>query len=189
MSDELEECAGCAKVRRHPGEYTCARHPNFVVAQIKVPMECVETSMDIVLSGAVADAYLASSDRPGHVPLVNSTRTRIVGCTCGQFEPKTTDTDTEHAEHVAMMLAVESPGWLTDPNIDYPIFRAANHDLVTIFGELDTSNPKNVHTSGWRLWCMTCGLKGERLYQNIDQARGIAKALRSVTEPRCTRPR
>jgi hypothetical protein len=125
----------------------------------------------------------------------------IVGCTCGRFTPKTIDgalhtfggivagTDTEHAEHVAMMLALESPGYLTDPNVDYPIFRTANHDLVTIFGELDTSDPQNVHMNGWRLWCMTCGLKGERLYQDIDQARGIAKALRSVTEPRCIRPR
>jgi hypothetical protein len=85
--------------------------------------------------------------------------------------------------------AVDAMRYLADPNIDYPIFRAANHDLVTIFGELDDSDPKNIHTTGWRLWCMSCGLKGERLYQDLAQARQIARGLRNTAEPRCKNPK
>jgi hypothetical protein len=40
-SAEAEECLGCAKVRRHPGEgYECGLHPQPAAAPAPAPMEC-----------------------------------------------------------------------------------------------------------------------------------------------------
>jgi hypothetical protein len=167
-----------------------------------------------------------------HRMIVDAGRTRIVGCSCGSFVPRTGNSDDEFVQHVTTErmktltgVAVD-PGnqgvgcdcgawmqevafrrdrgarhtsacaimqadarseaaYLADPNADLMRFRAANHRHMTVFEVLDTANPSNVHVRGWKLWCMNCNLKGERIYQDLEHARTNARLLQSSAGPEC----
>ena len=66
-----------------------------------------------------------------------------------------------------------------DPDVDYPIFGAANHRRLSV-----------VHViGGWKIQCSHCGLTGYRLYQDLDRAQEIAIELQCVEDPECDPPR
>ena len=59
---------------------------------------------------------------------------------------------------------------LIDELVDRRIFAGAQHVVLV-----------TQDRSGWRLWCARCDLRGERLYQDADQAGRFAGALNAKT--------
>lgn len=69
---------------------------------------------------------------------------------------------------------------------DLDRFSAEHHRHLTV---LEAPRPvitgSNVFLTGWKLWCLNCGLQGEYVFDTVYEAKSIADNLRSEDEPQC----
>lgn len=72
------------------------------------------------------------------------------------------------------------------PEAEQKLFVAPgrNHRHLTIVETIDTSNGAP-RVTGWRLWCMNCGVVGTTVIGDQEHAKMLSDQLRSDADPQC----